>query len=582
MTSPARRIIANSLFALALALGSMGCSPPTTSEPANTAEAPPSVWFADVTAEWGLEFTHDAGPVDNKCFMPQLYGSGAALFDFDNDGRLDIYLLQFGGPNSGVRNALFRQLPTGKFQNVSKGSGLDIDGHNCGVAIGDVNNDGWLDVLVAQYMAAKLFLNRGNGTFEDVTEPSRLCNPSWGPSASFVDYDRDGWLDLMIANSVDVDPTLICKDDNGRCDFCHPDNYKGSLSRLFRNCGQVDGASWGGFEDVTEEAGLDRPGPGLGVLCADLSGDGWPDLLVANDNKANHLWVNQRNGTFRELAVPCGVAYDGEGRSQANMGVACGDVDGNGLLDVFITHIHSESHGLWKQESPGLFQERARVVGLGRTIKSGTGWGTTLTDFDHNGELDLALVNGSTTRESFDGTFWEGYVELNQLYTGYGAGRFHEISDDNQALCGTPNVGRGLCVGDIDGDGAMDLLVTQVAGPARILRNIAPRRGHWLMVRAMDPALKRDAIGAEVRVLTELRQRVSLIQPGQSFQCSNDPRAHFGLGAEERVEAIEVRWPDGGRERFACPTVDCHIEVQRGKGRPVLATEESHAGQFRK
>ena len=238
--------------------------------------------------------------------MPQLFGSGAALFDLDDDGRLDLYLLQNGGPDSGVVNRLFRQGADGRFIDVSKGSGLDIAGYNMGVAIGDVNNDGRLDVLVTQYGGIRLFLNQGNGTFQDVTSESKLSSRLWGTSAAFLDYDRDGWLDLVVVNYLNYDPSRWCAGPDGRQDFCGPSAFLGTVAKLFRNLGgskQV-AANSVGFQEVTVEAGLAlTPGPGLGVFCGDFSGDRWPDIMVANDGKPNHLWINQRDGTFKEEAV---------------------------------------------------------------------------------------------------------------------------------------------------------------------------------------------------------------------------------------------------------------------------------------
>jgi hypothetical protein len=574
----ARSVAARFPLALAVCLVAAGCGKHSTSQPLTPAvkESQPA-WFTDATAEMRLDFTHDPGPINDDYLMAQINGSGAAFFDSDNDGRLDIYLLQFGGPKSTSTNALFRQMPDGKFQNVSQGSGLDINGYNAGVAVGDVNNDGWLDVVVTQYVGVKFFLNQGSGIFADATEQSGLVNPYWGTSASFVDYDRDGWLDLVIVNYLVLDESRRCTARGGLPDYCVPSHFPGTPSRLWRNRGKDDAGKWLGYEDRTEASGLGKaPGPGLGVVCADLNGDRWPDLFIANDAKANHLWINQKDGTFREEAAVRGVAYNANGESQSNMGVAYGDVDGDGLSDLFVTHFFDEHHALWRQELAGMFREQAVAAGLTRPLWHGTGWGTVFSDFDQDGDLDLSIANGlAIRREPQTGRSWTAYMERNQVFSNDGAGHFRDLSNDNPALCHQPNVGRGLCVGDLDGDGGLDLLVTQVGGPARIFRNVAQKRGHWLMVRALDPALHRDAIGADIRLSAGKRRWQRLIQPGQSFQCSNDLRAHFGLGDEKQVESIEVLWPDGRLERFLCSKVDCVVEVQRGKGQPVVAATES-------
>jgi hypothetical protein len=549
-----------------------GCGKDATSPPTTQATSGPA-WFEDVTAESGLDFVHDPGPLDGEYFLPQINGSGAAVLDYDNDGRLDIYLLQCGGPDSQSRNALFHQLPSGKFVDVSQGSGLDINGTNAGVAVGDVNNDGFVDVVVTQYLGAKLFLNEAGEKFKDATQQAGLSNPYWGTSASFLDYDRDGWLDLVIVNYVAFEESRHCVLGGGR-DFCRPNVFEGSPSLLCRNRGLDESGVWLGYEDQTTAAGLGKVhGAGMGVICADFSGDVWTDIFVANDMQANCLWINQRDGTFLEEAVTRGVAHDARGQAVSNMGTAFGDVDGDGLNDLFVTLFTNERHALWKQGPRGTFIEETAASGLTQARWHGTGWGTVLSDFDQDGAPDLALVNGFVDRQDTpDDTFWTPYQDRNQIFANDGAGKFRDVSIDNPALSGQPNVGRGLCAGDIDGDGAMDLLVTQIAGPARLLRNAAPNRGHWLLIRAVDPALKRDAIGAEIRLQAGPRQWTSLIQPGQSFQCSNDAKAHFGLGATDRVDFIEVLWPDGFTERFQCDAVDCRVEVRRGAG-DAAATE---------
>jgi hypothetical protein len=539
-------------------------------------EAP---WFIDITEKVGLNFVHDAGPLGNY-FMPECIGSGAALFDFDNDGRLDIYLVQNGGPSSRSTNRLFRQGSDGRFTDVSAGSGLDISGHGMGVAIGDVNNDGWPDVLVTEYGRIRLFLNNGNGTFTDITKEAGLDNPAWGTSACFVDYDRDGWLDLVVVNYLDYIAGRPCADASGHREYCGPNSFAGRVTKLYHNLGRRAGAPSQpiAFEDVTMKSGLGRlPGPGLGVFCADFNGDGWPDILVANDAKPNHLWINQRDGTFKEEAVPRGIAYNAMGKAEANMGIAVGDVDGDGLFDVFVTHLTDETNTLWRQGPRGVFQDRTVGLGLANPRWRGTGFGTVLADFDHDGALDLALVNGRVKRPVGSGaaatgtggadSFWSRYAERNQLFANEGDGRFRDISLHNRPFSGSARVSRGLACGDIDGDGALDLLVTSISSPARLYRNIAPRQGHWLMIRALDPALHRDAYGAEITVRAGDRRWVRCINPGYSYLCSNDPRAHFGLGQVARVDEIAVLWPDGSEEIFPERLVDQVLVLRKGEGK---------------
>jgi enediyne biosynthesis protein E4 len=559
---------------LLLAALTMGCRPAAT-----TVSPPEPPWFADITEESGLNFVHDPGPLGHY-FLPEVMGSGAAIFDFDGDGRPDLYLLQNGGPDSLSKNRLFRQEAAGRFTDVSAGSGLDIAGYNMGVAIGDVNNDGWPDVLVTQYGGIRLFLNRGDGTFTDITRSAGLDNPFWGTSACFLDYDRDGWLDLVVVNYVNYNPARECT-HRGQIDYCHPRSFVGTAAKLYRNRGRVVAqGSAVGFENVTAKSGLDRlPGKSLGVVGVDLTGDGWPDIFAANDAMPNFLWVNQHDGTFREEAVGRGLALNAMGQPQGNMGIALGDVDGDGLLDLFVTHLTSEIHTLWRQTAPGLFQDQTGPARLAETQWHGTGFGTVFGDFDHDGALDLALVNGrvyASEEKIADpalGSFWSRYAERNQLFANDGTGHFRDISAANATFCGTARVSRGLACGDIDGDGGLDFLVTTIGGPARLYRNVAPKQGHWLLLRLIDPALRRDAYGARVRVQAGERRLVGIVSPAQSYLCSCDPRVHFGLGQTTRVDTIEVDWPDGSQEIFPGVAVDGFLLLRKGEGKPVTKGE---------
>jgi hypothetical protein len=564
--STTNRCCSQLVWGLILALFAQGCQ---RSAPA-VVDAPPP-WFVDVTEESGLHFVHDAGPIGTY-FLPQIIGSGAALLDFDNDERLDIYLLQNGGAH-GQTNRLFHQERDGRFTDVSAGSGLDIAGHNMGVAVGDVNNDGWPDVLVTQYGGLKLFVNNGNGTFTETARQAGLESSLWGTSACFFDYDRDGWLDLAIANYVEYDPSWRCNDLLGQRDYCHPNSYPGSVTRLYHNLGASASSGHIRFEDVTLPSGLGRmTAPGLGVVCADFDGDGWPDILVANDAKPNCLWINHHDGTFTDEALHRGIALSGMGQPQGNMGIALGDVSGHGLFDVFISHLTEETHALYVQGPRGFFHDCATAAGFTRSDWRGTGFGVVLADFNQDGAPDLAVVNGRVSRKSSSsvsprGDFWDGYRERNQLFANQGDGRFRDLSAENAAFCGPPQVARGLAYGDVNQDGSVDLLVTAVGQRARLYRNNAPGRGHWLLVRAVDPQLKRDAYGAIVTIRSGSRRWMGLVQPGGSYLCSSDPRVHFGLGPCDAVDELRVLWPDGVEEVFPGRPTDRVVVLRKGEGR---------------
>lgn len=543
-------------------------------EPSRRTEISSKPWFRDVTTELGLDFVHDAGPTGSY-FMPQIMGSGAAIFDFDNDNRLDLYLLQNAGPDSASRNRLYRQLPNGHFQDVSAGSGLDVAGYHMGIAIGDINNDGKADVLATSVGSTRMFVNRGDGKFEDLTNSIGIDNLSWGTSASFVDFDRDGWLDIVVVNYVDYDATRECRGLGAQPEFCHPKAFSNSVSRLFQNRGLESETGVPKFEDVTVASGLARQsGPGLGVVCADFDGDGWQDIFVANDNHANYLWINQKNGTFVDEALERGLAFDSLGRAPSNMGVALGDINEDGLFDLVITHMVNELHNVWLQGPQGMFREQTIRAGLGATSWRGTGFGTVLGDFNLDGHLDLAVVNGaiqrsksasSTASTASSATFWQPYAERNQLLAGSNTGVFRDISADNSTFCGTPAVMRGLASGDLNGDGTLDLLGTTIAGAARIY-STQPGDGHWLNVRLLDSPRPRDAYGAVITLIAGQRKLKRWLNPGSSYLCSNSPIAHFGLGPIDRIDSIEVIWPDATIESFPSIAVDQSLVIKKGEG----------------
>ncbi len=557
---------------LAVACLTQGCQRPTGSAPEQPEAAGPA-WFEDVTDRVGLDFVHDAGPVGSY-FFPQIMGSGAALFDYDGDGRLDIYLVNNAGPDSKSTNRLFHQRTDGRFEDVSAGSGLDVAGWGMGVAIGDVNNDGRPDVLLTEFGGVRLFLNAGGGHFTEATQRLDPGTARWATSACFFDYDRDGWLDLVVTHYVDYDPTWACSSRSGQRDYCHPNAFPSSLTKLYRNRGRDPQGRWQGFQDTTLESGLGKVrAPGLGVVCADFDGDGWPDIFVANDSKPNQLWINRHDGTFKEEALDHGIAVNGQAQAQANMGIALGDIDGDGLFDLYVTHLTEEGNVLWQQGSRrGVFQDRTAAAGLAATRWRATGFGTVFADFDHDGALDLAVANGRVfarheVRRSPTASFWSRYTDRNQLLANDGSGHFRDISAQNGPFCDPPGIYRGLASGDVDNDGAVDLLVTEVAGRARLFRNVVPGRGHWLQVSALDPACGgRDAYGAVVTVRVGSRHWVRWLNPGSSYLVSNDPRAHFGLGDAGRVDGIHVVWPDGTEEDFPGQPADQWLRLNKGQG----------------
>ncbi|WP_145367445.1 CRTAC1 family protein [Maioricimonas rarisocia] len=554
-----------------LALMTLGCTEervvPTSADPARAPEA--VLWFEDATDELGIEFRHETKGREEFSF-PASVSAGAAWIDYDQDGRLDLYLIQNGGPDGPI-NRLYHQQQDGRFKDVSEGSGLDVAGYGQGVAVGDVNNDGWPDVCVTEYDRTRLFLNEAGQRFAEVTEQAGIDNPSWGTSAAFVDYDRDGWLDLVVANYVEHDASKRCFNDSDRQDFCGPDSFHGSVPRLYRNrTGESDGRVR--FEDVTSSSGLAaKAEPGLGVVCLDFDGDRWPDLLLANDGRPNTLWINQKDGTFLEEAILRGLAFNRMGETEANMGLAVGDVDRDGLFDVFVTHLVNETHTLWRQSPRGYFEDATVGTSLS-TMTGATGFGTVMEDFDHDGDLDIAIATGGVLANSDRAAeeFWDPYRQPNQLFANIGNGTFRDVGAGNAPFC-TSDVARALAHADFDNDGDVDLVLTRIDGHVSVYRNVSPKSGHWLIVRAIDPDLNRDAYGAGITLIASSERWSRAVSPGQSYESSADPRVHFGLGDVDRLDAIRVIWPDGTEEEFPGAEADQVLVIEKGTGREVPA-----------
>ncbi len=526
--------------------------------------------FTDITKQSKLNFAHDPA-VEGIYFYPEVMGPGGAFFDYDNDGDLDIYVANGAYRASGkpkLTHRLFRQESNGIFVDVTESSRLADTGYGMGVAMGDIDNDGDIDVYVANYGPNKLYRNNGDGTFTEISQQAGIKNSAWATAAIFFDYDRDGYLDIYIATYVTYDPAVICTDKSGKRDYCGPQAYQGEADVLYRNNGN------GTFTDVSIASGIGKIiAKGLGVVAADFDMDHYPDLYVANDGEPNQLWINQHNGTFLDVALPLGAAVNAAGQAEAGMGIAIGDLDADADPDLLITHLRGETNTLFRHSGKLGFQDDTASSGLGAFSLPYTGFGTGYFDYDQDGDLDVAVVNGRVTRgplltQNNPPKYWDHYAEPNLLYENDGSGKFIAKHEQAGPFCSDIENSRGLAFGDVDNDGDIDLLVTNDGEPAKLYRNDVKQKGHWLMIQAKDPALKRDAIGSIITITVAGKKIVRSVTPGYSYLSYNDPRVHFGLGTATSVEQILVTWPDGSSEKFPPAKADQFLVLEKGKGNP--------------
>ena len=541
-------------------------------------------WFVERAAESGLDFVHVNG-MTGRFYQPEMMGPGVGLLDYDDDGDLDVYLVQGGRLGDGdpllpppagqpPGDRLFRndteQRSDGtralRFTDVTDEAGIAARGYGMGVAAGDYDNDGRVDIYLTRFGPNQMFRNRGDGTFADVTAETGTGDPGLSVPATFFDYDRDGWLDLFVGNYLNysLETHWQCYAQSGPADYCPPEVSPPLPDRLFRNLGD------GTFADVTLEAGMGREyGPGLGASAADFDNDGWLDLFVANDQQENQLWINQRDGTFRNRALLWGTALGATGVAKADMGVDAADFDNDGDEDLFVTELTGQGSTLYVNDG-GMFRDRSAGRGIRAASLPYTGFGAGWLDIDNDGWLDVVAVNGTVTLdlEAYGPDNPFALQQRNQVFRNRGGARFEDVTDLAGAAFALSEVSRGAAFGDVDNDGDTDVLVANGAGPVRLLVNEVGQRRHWIGLRLVGRETPRDMLGARVAVtLPDGSTRWRRARADGSYASANDPRVIVGLGESDGPPRVRVTWPGGSVEEWTRVPVGRYSTLTEGGGR---------------
>jgi enediyne biosynthesis protein E4 len=538
-----------------------------------------SAQFRDVTMQAGIHFVHNNAAFGKK-WLPETLGAGAAFIDYDNDGYPDLLLVNGedwpGHTKAASTLKLYHNNHDGTFTDVTRKAGLAISMFGMGVAVGDYDNDGHDDLFITALGQSRLFHNNGNGTFSDVTKAAGMLGPNeLSTSAAWVDYDRDGKLDLVVANYVQwtQQSDIYCTLDGAHKSYCTPESYKGVSARVWHNLGG------GKFEDATQKSGLSDPtSKSLGVAILDYNGDGWPDILLANDTQPNKLYLNKQNGTFEEKAVAAGIAFSEDGVARAGMGVDAGDYDRSGRPSLMITNFANQMISLYHNEGNGLFVDEAPRSEVGRNTLVTLGFGCFFFDYDNDGWPDIFIADGHIENEIERVQKRVSYAEPPHLFRNLGAGKFQEVTSQMGTAFSSPKVARGAAYADIDNDGALDVLVTTNGGRPWLFHNEAAT-GHSLRLKLVGTKSNRDGIGAIVHLTSANAKQWQMLRSGSSYLSQSELVLTFGLGAATRADAIEIQWPSGQVDKLSGIAGDQMVTVQEGKG--VIGTLPYQKPQIR-
>jgi hypothetical protein len=534
----------------------------------NAAVPADSFAFHDVTEKLGVNFQYQASHTSRK-YLPETMGAGVALFDYDNDGRLDIYLVN-GGPladptpkgtiphktDARYWNRLYHQRQDGTFEDVTEKAGLQGAGYGMGVAVGDYDNDGFEDLYVTSYGENKLYHNNGDGTFTDVTLKTGAGGSGWSTSAAWIDLDNDGFLDLVVLRYLewDFDDFWCGEHKEGFRAYCHPDHFKPIAPLVYHN--NRDGT----FTEISQKLGLAKPGKGLGLAIADYDQDGYIDFFVANDSMPEFLYHNKGDGTFEEVGLVSEVAVDIDGRTYAGMGVDFSDYNNDGWPDLVVADLANQRYALYKNNGDGSFTYTSSSTGIGQMTLAHSGWGVRFFDFDNDGWKDLLVAQGHDL-DTIELTF-PNLKYREPLLLAHNTGReFVDVSSQAGDVFHHAWVSRGLAIGDLDNDGRLDAIVTTNDGPVHILHNDTQTQNHWLLLNLVGHKSNRDAIGAEITLFTAKGLQSATVSTAGSYLSASDKRVHFGLGSAKVAEKIEIRWPSGIRQTLKDVAADQILRV---------------------